>query len=97
MFMTAMQIFCYLALLLAVAGTVVPYRPFHDRSAAALVALIAFVALGLSTPLREPPKNLSYFEWQVAKQKCLETKQNIGPCRVSPPRVAASTLHTHPE
>ena len=87
-----MQIFCYFALLLAVAGTVVPYRPFHGRSAAALTALIAFVALGLSTPLREPPKNLSYFEWQVAKQKCIEAKENTGPCRVSAPRIAVSTL-----
>ena len=48
--MTAMQIFCYSALLIAVAGVAWPYRPFQDRQAAALTALAAFVALGLSTP-----------------------------------------------
>ena len=92
MAMTMMQITCYIALLLAAVGTVAPYTPFANRSVAAATALMAFVALGLSTPLREPPKNLSYLEWQVAKQRCTEAKLNVGPCRVSAPRIASSTI-----
>ncbi len=90
--MTMMQITCYIALLLAAVGTIAPFTPFANRSAAAATALIAFIALGLSTPLREPPKNLSYLEWQVAKQKCTEEKLNVGPCRVTAPIIASSQI-----
>ena len=92
MLMTIMQIACYIALLIATVGILAPITPFADRSVAAAVALAAFVALGLSTPLREPPKNLSYLEWQVAKQKCTEAKLNVGPCRVTAPLIASSKI-----
>ena len=90
--MTMMQIAWYVTLLLAAAGTVAPFTPFANRFAAGATALVAFIALGLSTPLREPPKNLSYLEWQVAKQKCTAEKLNVGPCRVTAPIIASSQI-----
>ncbi len=94
MLMTATSILCYLTLLVGAAGVVVPFKPFGSRGAAALVALTAFLTLGIITPLKEPPKNLSYFEWKVAKQNCVEANTQTGPCRITKPMVASSRLQS---
>ncbi len=96
MVLTITQILCYVALLAAAAAVCVPYKPFLNRGVAAFAAAGAFLVLGLVTPLKEPPKDLSYFEWRVAKQHCRAENLEIGPCRVRDRQIASTYSEIDP-
>jgi len=60
----------FVLFLIALAAIVYPFPPFETRTSTALLALIAFVNIGLAAPLSPPPDQLSYTYWQATGRYC---------------------------
>lgn len=89
MLMSVASVLVYFVMVVAAVGICIPFKPFSNRQTATFAAFAAFVTLGLMTPLKEPLQDLSYFEWTVAKQKCLREGRRVGPCKIEGEQVAS--------
>lgn len=66
----------FVLFLITLAAIVYPFPPFETRNSTALLALIAFLNIGLASPLSPPPDHLSYTYWQATGRYC-DSEENL--------------------